>query len=194
MELVALLVVVAAGTMGDFPTANYMHLVLGRCIFVGVHRKRKVQLVADTLALAAHGSFSKLGDALVRVDADLLVLDYQQAGAVFRVGYESFVADALLLLTDGVFRSVRTICVAFAGCISSGNDGVARVLEHQKVVRTGTVVMDIVAVGKVIISNALFIDFAWISQRNGFTDTLFASSTWQESILTGTKLRFLIAV
>lgn len=53
VELVALLVIVAACTVSDFPLAEHMDFMFIIGIIVGVHRKRKVLIIANAVAFTA---------------------------------------------------------------------------------------------------------------------------------------------
>lgn len=77
MELVALFVLVTACTVCNFPLAQHVDLVLLAGAVLSVHRKGKVLLVADALALAAQRSDTELGDALVRVATLLFVVHHR---------------------------------------------------------------------------------------------------------------------
>lgn len=118
VELVALLVPIAAGTVCDFPLAQHVNLVLRIGAIVGVRRKRIVLLVANTFPFATERSDAKLGDALVRIATLLFVVNYRQAGSVLCVRYESSLADALVLVANGVGRSIGAVRILLAGFVS----------------------------------------------------------------------------
>lgn len=134
MKLVTLLVLVAAGAVSDFPLANHLHLVLVGGIVVRMHRKRKVHLVAHAFVLVAYGTHPKLSDTLVRVYASLLEVHYRQAGGVFRIRHKSIAANALLVEANRVGRPIGAVRIMLAGCFTGGNNRVARVLIHHKVI------------------------------------------------------------
>lgn len=118
VELVALLVIITAGTMSDFPLAQHVNLVLRIGAIVGFRRKRIVLLVANALSLATERSDTKLGDALVRVATLLFVVNYRQAGAILSIRNESSLTDALVLVAKRVGRMVGTVLVLLARFVS----------------------------------------------------------------------------
>lgn len=118
VELVALLVIITAGTMSDFPLAQHVNLVLRIGAIVGFRRKRIVLLVANALSLATERSDAKLGDALVRVATLLFIVNYRQAGAILSIRHESSLTDALVLVAKRVGRMVGTVLVLLARFVS----------------------------------------------------------------------------
>lgn len=187
MELVTLLVIVTVCTVCDFPFAQHMDLVFLVGIVVSVHREREVLFIANALTLATQGTDAKLGDALIRVATVLFVVNHRQAGGVLGIRNESSSTDALFLMADGVCGAVGAVRILLAGKLTgscqfiediliSGKhfkqrlltyDGMARVLVDNKVIGTGTIAVNVVAVREVIINNALLIDLAGITQCNG---------------------------
>lgn len=73
VELVAVLVIAATCSLSNFSCANIKHLVLRSSIVVGMHRKSKVLVVTDALAVAAQRTNAELSNALVRLEARFLV-------------------------------------------------------------------------------------------------------------------------
>lgn len=146
VELVALLVIVAACTVCDFPLAQHMDLVFLVGIVVGVHRKRKVLFIAHAFALAAQRTDSELGDALVGVAAYLFVVNNWQTGRVLGIRNESSSADALFLMTNGVRGAVDTIRVLLTGKLTGSYNGMTRVLVDNEMIGTSTIAVNVVAV------------------------------------------------
>lgn len=194
VELVALLIVVTACTVCDFPLAQHMNLVIFVGIVVGVHREREVLFIANALTLAAQRTDAELGDALIRVATLLFVVNYRQAGSVLGIRHESRSTDALLLVADGVCRAVGAVRILLAGKLTGRYDRMTRVLVDYKVIGTGTIVVDVVAVREVIVNNALLINLAGLTQGNGLTHTMLPLSARYEALLADAKLGLLVTV
>lgn len=194
VKLVALLVVVTAGTVRNFPLAQHVNLVLRIGAVVGIHRERIVLFIANAFALTAQRSDAELGDALVRIATRLFKVHYRQAGGVLGVGHESSPADALVLVADGVGRLIGAVRVLLAGFVSRSDNRSTLLLEDDKVVGAGTIEMCVIAMREVIINNTLFIDLAGFSQFNGFADTPLPLLARNESIFANAQISFRIAV
>lgn len=194
VELVALLVIVAACTVCDFPLAQHVDLVIFVGIVVSVHRKRKVLFIANALALATQGTDAKLGDALIRVATLLFVVNHRQTGSVLGIRNEFSSADALFLMADGVCGAVGAVRILLAGKLTGRYDGMARVLVDDKVIGAGTITVNVVAVREVIVNYALLIDLAGLSQCNGLTHTFLPLSARYEALLADAQLSLLVTV
>lgn len=188
VELVALLVSVATCTVCDFPLAQHVDLVPLVGTVVSVHRERKVLFIANALSLATQRTDTKLGDALVRVATLLFVVNYRQTGGVLGVRNESSLADALLLMAEGVCGAVGTLRILLTGQLTGRYDGMTQVLVDYEVIGTGTIVVDIVAMREVIVHYALLIGLAVPTQGNGLTQALLSLSARNEALLAHAQL------
>lgn len=193
MELVALLVGVAACAVCDFPLAQQVDFVVLVRIVVSLNRERKILLVANALFFATQRTDAKLGDALVRVATLLFVVNYRQTGGVLGVRNESSFADALLLMAEGVFSTVGAVRILLAGQLTGRYDGMTRVLVDNKVIGAGTIAVGVVTMREVIVHYALLIDLAGLTQGNGLTHAFLPLSARNETLLADAQLGLLIA-
>lgn len=164
-------------------------------------RKREEQFAALALALTAHRSNAQVGDALVRLGTVALVLSHREAAVPLGVGHESLHANALALVTAGVGRVVCAVHVVLAGnrdrCLvdmRTLDHRVARVLEVEEVLLTGTVREGVLTARERIVHDALLVHFAGSIQRDRLTDASFHLSAGHESVLAGTHPARLVAV
>lgn len=146
VKLVALLVIITAGTVRDFPLAKHMDLVILVATVVGVHRERKVLFATNAPTLATQRADAKLSDALVRVTTLLFEVNYRQTSSVLGIRHESSFADALFLVAEGVRCTVGAVRILPAGNLTGCYDGVTRILVDDKMIGTGTIVVNVVAV------------------------------------------------
>lgn len=102
MKLIAILALVAAGAIYNFPLARRHHRILPGHIIVPMIRKGKELLTTQAIALATNRSHSELSDALVRLGTVSLVLDHRKTTVPLRIGHESLHADAVTQLTAGI--------------------------------------------------------------------------------------------
>lgn len=193
VELIALLVRVAACSVCDFPLAQQVDLVLRLGTVVGFDRERKVLLVANALSLAAQRTDAKLGDALVRVATLLFVVGNRKTGGVLGVCNEPALADALLFVAEGVCGAVGAIGILLAGQLTGSYDGMTRVLVGYEVIGTGTIVAGIVTMREVIVHYALLIGLAVLTQGNGFAQALLSLPARNEALLAHAQLGFFVA-
>lgn len=193
VELVALLVSVAACSVCDFPLAQQVDLVPLLGTVVSFDRERKVLLVANALSLAAQRTDAKLGDALVRVATLLFVVSYRQTGGVLGVRNEPALADALLLMAEGVCGAVGAVRILLTWQLTGRYDGMTRVLVDYEMVGTSTTVAGIVAMREMIVHYALLIGLAVLTQGNGFAQALLSLSARNEAVLAHAQLGFLVA-
>lgn len=193
VKLVALLVSVAACSMCDFPLAQQVDLVPLLGTVVSFDRERKVLLIANALRLAAQRTDAKLGDALVRVATLLFVVRNRQTGGVLGVRNEPSLADALLLMAEGVCGAVGAIRILLTGQLTGCYDGMTRVLVDYEMIGTGTIVAGIVTVREVVVHYALLIGLAVLTQGNGFTQALLSLAARNEAFLAHAQLGFFVA-
>lgn len=200
MKLVAILVLVAAGAICNFPLARRHHRVLPGRIIVPMIRKGEELLTAQTIPLATNGSHPKLSDALIRLGTVSLVLYHRKTTVPLRIGHESLHADAVAQVAAGVRGGVGADFVVRAGKRDRGfvvpgacDDGVARVLEVKEVRQAGTVQVGIVAVREGIVHDALLVHFAGSVERYGLADALFCLPAGDESFLADAHLGRLVA-
>lgn len=164
---------------------------------MGVVRKGEKQFTANALSIVAHGADPKLGDALIRFGTVTLVGDHRQAAVPLGIRNEALNTDALLIVTAGVGRLVGAVLVMLAGHrgrVLPLQQRMARAFEAVEMGQAGTVPVDIVAVRKVIVRDALLVDFTRSTQGNGFLDALGALSAGQKSLLADAGLGLLVAV
>lgn len=102
MKLIAILALVAAGAIYNFPLARRHHRILPGHIIVPMIRKGKKLLTTQAIPLTTYGSHPKLSDALVRLGTISLILDHRQTTVPLRIGHETLHADAVAQLTAGV--------------------------------------------------------------------------------------------
>lgn len=196
VELVAILVVVAAIAMNDLALANVPYLLLSAGGVAGVHRKLEVIAIADAPLLIADRADPQRGNALVRVGARLLKFGHRQAATVGRVGHKTRATDALPAVAERISnRPVRALLVRLARLrqVSDRYYRVTAALVDDEVLLALANLFRAIAFGEVIPVEALSALLTLPAQRHRFMDTLLLHPAREKPVLADAPVRLLVA-